>query len=317
MFKRSLTLILLSLASLAVFACDDHSNINAQNYSPCEELKCEQIVAGKSHICVKISGETSCKPTCLGTEEGANKAVCYSNESLPPESRPVFSSVDTCAKDDDGKLYSASVADKECNNGCNEDTGLCNEDKCSLSCINDGGDAQVCVKLSGQESCEDICHGEKVGLNDAVCYENGSLPPGAMNQFSVVTECAKDDLGTLYATDRKSTTCDNGCDNATGLCKTEPDPTCEQLQCESIAGDGIAHICATIDGKAVCKNGCLGTEEGINPARCFSNGSLPPDARKFYKFVDNCAYDDNGELYSVSPQMEECSNGCYEDGECK
>ena len=287
----------------------------------CEALNCDKIVGGKVHICAKISGQASCKEACLGTAEGTNPAVCYANGSLPPDSRPVYSSVDTCAKDDNGNLYSVNVVEQECQKGCDEDTGLCNKDnqdeKCSLSCINDGGEAQVCVKLSGVESCKDICRGDEEGTNTAVCYENESLPPNARDQFSVVTVCAKDELGTLYATNKQQTKCDYGCNNTSGECNKEPEPTCEDLNCGAIAGDGLAHFCATIDGKAICKNECIGTSEGENPAICFSNGSLPPDARTFYHFVDICAKDDNGKLYSDSTQMDECPNGCYDNGECK
>ena len=222
MFKRSITVGLFSFVCLAVFACEDGNHQN--NDSACEALKCDQIVGGKVHICAMISGQASCKEACLGTDEGTNQAVCYSNESLPPESRPVYSAVDNCAKDDNGKLYSVSIQQDECTNGCNAETGNCN---------------------------------------------------------------------------------------------TDPEHTCEELNCGAIAGDGITHICATIDSKVMCKNGCLGTIEGENPAICFSNGSLPPDSRKFYTFVDTCAKDDNGQLYSVSAQMTECLNGCYDNGECK
>ena len=319
MFKRSITIGLFSFICLAAFACEDDNDKHST--SGCNLLKCEQYIGGKNQICAVISGKGRCESACLGNAEGANQPVCYSNGSLPPDSRPVFSTVDTCAKDDNGKLYSVSVDEEQCQYGCDDATGLCNKDnpgkKCSLSCLNDGGEAQVCVKLSGTESCKAVCRGYKEGANAAGCYENESLPPEARDQYSVVTVCAKDDLGTLYATDKQETKCEYGCDKTSGECNKEPETTCEELNCEGAAGDGISHFCATIDGKAVCKNVCLGTLEGENPAVCFSNGSLPPDSRKFYRFVDTCEKDDNGQLYSVSPQKTECPNGCYDDGECK
>ena len=219
MNKRGLIISLLSALSLSLFACGSDSDND--NDSACKELKCDQIVGdGYSHVCAVISGKAECKNACLGKANGKNAAVCFSNHSLPPESRPVFSSVDTCAKDDNGVLYSVSVVDTKCDNGCNEETGLCNKSQvsCDLNCVVMDKREEACFVIDGTPTCKETCLADKEGENGPLCYMESGFAP-SYEPDSVIDTCKKDDNGKLYSTGtRIIDECNNGCNEETGLC---------------------------------------------------------------------------------------------------
>ena len=93
-----------------------------------EELKCdhdcETIGGGRGQKCMLVSGKPVCQTPCHGTKEGENEPFCYQNASTGPDS-PFYSVKDTCAKDDNGKLYVLTSAQKKCDFECSEETGLC------------------------------------------------------------------------------------------------------------------------------------------------------------------------------------------------
>ena len=251
---------------------------------------------------------------CHGNAEGVNKAVCFVNSSLPPDSQEYSSVVDTCAKDDKGQLYVASSSGDSCGkNGCDDATGLCKKAKasCDLDCRVMDKREEACFVINGTPTCKETCLADKEGKNDPVCYMEGGFMP-SYEPDSAVDECKKDDNGDLYSIGTEIVDeCNYGCDEATGLCK-EQDAECAELKCEQTVGDGKAHICVKIDGKAECRTNCLGTYEGENKAVCFENTSLAPENRTQYSVVDTCARDDDGKLYSKSANESMCRSGCDE-----
>ena len=78
---------------------------------------------------------------------------------------------------------------------------------------------------------------------------------------------------------------------------------------------GRLQDCFLISDKEVCKDVCLGKNEGVNAPACWRNASLGPDAT-YLSITDTCAKDELGNLYSVSYESENCPNGC-ESGNCQ
>ena len=176
---------------------------------------------------------------------------------------------------------------------------------CGLDCSkNVDGRAQVCVFLSGVESCKSKCFGDAEGSNEAVCYINDSTEVPVHK--SAVDTCAKDELGTLYSIDTTYETCVISCND--GVCENEPPGP---LTCEQTGNREVAAF--TINGSEVCKNKCLGTQEGENKV-CVQDSAGGTEK----SVVDTCAKDDKGALYSTNSDSTDCPNGCDETShECK
>ena len=276
--------------------------------------QCEPAPTGSpQNICVRVSGEETCKPACMGDKEGENKSCI-----TPPPGSDVFAVTDDCAKDDLGVLYSKiSVTGAKCDNGC--ENGECKPKsggtECSANCDMAGGSPKVCVRINGVDSCKDTCKGAEgatlvVGENGPFCFRYASLGPTAP-YLSMTNTCAEDDLGTLYATDTQSESCDiyeNGtCLN--GACMSMAD-ACRSLMCEALIG-GRGKTCVRIFGKVQCKDKCIGTEVGENEAKCVNN----PSTGGVMSVVDTCAKDDLDTLYSQSSETHTCTATC-KDGVC-
>ncbi|MBO4350163.1 MAG: hypothetical protein J6A01_04340 [Proteobacteria bacterium] len=296
--------------------CDEATGLCKKGEDPAtacneeDEKQCNPP-GGDPQVCTVISGKKGCKDICHGNAVGKNAAVCYVNGSLDPSVAPQYSIVSTCKKDDNGTLYSAQNTKNECPNGCDEATGLCKDAPvtCKKDCSLDGGDPRVCVVISGKESCATACFGKAEGKNDPVCYQNGSIGPQAP-YYSIIDTCKKDDIGTLYSDgNEERTKCDNGCDEKSGLCKSDkPVSDCE-ANCGSFVG-ARPKTCVVISGKEDCRDKCFGDKEGENAPICYKNGSTDPSVTPYYSLVDHCAKDDNGKLYSDSTDKSECSGDC-------
>ena len=172
---------------------------------------------------------------------------------------------------------------------------------CGLDCSKESdGRAQVCVFLSGAESCKPKCLGDAEGSNKAVCHTNHATAVPVVK--SAVDTCAKDELGTLYSIDTAYETCVTACDD--GVCDNAvPGPlTCEQTGSREVAA-------FVINGSEACKDKCLGTQEGVNKV-CVSDSSGAQTVEK--SAVDTCAKDDKGALYSTETKYDDCTNGCDE-----
>ena len=274
------------------------------------------IAGGRLQTCVRIDGEESCKDVCRGSKEvdaieGVNEPFCYRNTSLGPDAVDV-AMTDTCARDDLGTLYVVSSQPETCTNGC--EGGECQavpiQTGCSKSCQTAGGSPKVCVRIEGVDSCKDTCKGPEgatlvAGPNEPFCFRYASSGPTA-HYLSMATTCAEDDLGTLYAVDTQSQSCDTTEHGVClrGACMSMAE-ACTQLRCEGMIG-GRAKSCVSIFGQAQCKDQCIGTKEGENDASCINNASTG----NVMSIVDTCAKDDMDTLYSVSSVTNRCAASC-------
>ena len=283
------------------------------------EMDCSSIVGGRVHDCFVISGKASCEPTCFGDKEGANAPYCYINSSLGP-SATWQSTIDTCAKDDNGKIYSVNTQYNECKGSCED--GACKDEpvpqpqpECEMDCgAYAGGRTHDCYVVNGEASCRPKCFGDKKGENAPTCWINSSLGPNA-SWKQVVDTCEADDNGKVYSVDTVYNDCGGGtCEN--GECKDAPgpQPACE-MDCSSIVG-GRVHECFVISGKASCEPICFGDKAGENAPYCYINNSLGPSAT-WQSTVDSCAKDDNGKIYSVNTEYTECKNNKCSNGKCE
>ncbi len=316
--KRVLLATLL-LCSYAFLGCsDDNSSSKDKNDDSvlCESLHCDHEVGGYPKTCVVLNGKASCQQTCAGNKSGLNAAICWTNPSIDPLVAQPDSIVDTCALDDNGKLYSKSRQTQICSNGCDDATGTCMAQpvaQCPNDCKDSGGRDHVCTLIQGKSDCKPVCHGDIVGETAPFC---STMPGATLQSISVIDTCAADDLGTIYLADTQTTTCSAGCDNSVGICIIQEADPCEALHCDAYDG-GRQHVCAIVNGQASCKPKCMGTQAGENSPVCYENPSLPPEDRETLSIVDICALDDMGTLYSSDQQETVCENGCFiDDGLC-
>ena len=180
-----------------------------------ETLVCNSI-GGRPEVAVVIDGAAECRKTCLGAAVGQNP-VCWHNASAGPNAK-AQALVDTCAKDDNGVLYSQSSTESEaCDYGCADGECL-PELVCNPECVgNDGGRDTVCVLFNNAPTCKPRCLGNAEGVNPPVCDTNPSLP--SPKPFSVIDTCVKDVYNTLYLTEESRSECPASCNATTGMCE--------------------------------------------------------------------------------------------------
>ena len=333
MFIKKFLVSLFSLSCLCCACSDDsggnnnnNNNNNNNELDECKDLHCDQIVGGRAHDCFIVSGKASCKPSCLGKKEGNNDPVCWFHSSIDPQTWK--SVVDTCAKDDNGELYSTNSNETPCTGDCSESTGICelvvvDDDPCDEEArrICDGyagGPAHACFAINGEAQCKVPCHGDKEGRNEPYCYRNGSLPVSIVDSIQDV--CAKDDKGVLYVDTQVVNNCPVGCDN--GNCK--PVVNCENDE-ECLVDGGNDRICATLRNSVekACADACL-RQESAEPfvMACQLNSSIPDAKPK--SIFDYCVLDGGtpdgapARYYSVGREVyQECNEGCNEEtGRC-
>ena len=285
-------------------ACDNDSGKDSDD-AGCQELRCDEMVGAREQACFIVDGKAACKPKCFGDKEETNDRVCWKNPSI--QNAKWNSIEDICKKDDNGALYSSDSHSTECDAECDKgecvkgtETPNCEELKCDSMV---GGREHGCFIINGKASCEPKCFGEKENTNDRVCWKNPSIPDAKWNSIEDI--CKKDDSGKLYSTNSNDEQCDDSCEK--GVCVKEENPTCADLNCESMVG-GREHGCFTIDGKASCELTCFGDKEDVNEPVCWRNGSLPVSIMK--SITDTCAKDDDGKLYAASSKTDECPVGC-------
>ena len=200
MSKKVLLIAVLLLICGTLWACDsdDAHSVNPPEDKCENDGQCAEPDAGTRKACFRISGVKICKDECLGKNEGKNEPVCYLPSTFAPPPKPNYSVIDTCAKDDDGRLYVVDSISDHCPNYCDEATGLCNggdtpvttcSDQDNTNCNPPGSDPKVCTIISGQKGCSESCYGNAEGENAPVCYSNSSLDPSIAPQYSIVSTC--------------------------------------------------------------------------------------------------------------------------------
>ncbi|MBQ9818006.1 MAG: hypothetical protein IJM59_11170 [Proteobacteria bacterium] len=311
MNKRILLIGLLTIVGGSFSACQ---MAELRDYSECTyNVDCKRPPGMPQAGCFTVNGVSSCKDICHGSVAGDNAPVC----STPADSDGVsYSAIESCAADDNGKLYLVSTNEYACKDGCNKATGKCREFVDPNATCEDlhcesyaGGRPHVCVSVSGYKSCEPECFGKKTGKNAPVCYVNGSLPPEYQLPHSEVDTCALDDNGTLYSVSTKSDECKNGCDRSTGLCKNKDNT---EVECkndkECIIDDYVLDTgCFLINGKSVCKDACRSKSKGRSAPMCFDFWT---DPEHMYTGIETCAADDNGKLYLIDLELDICPDEC-------
>ena len=192
------------------YGCDKGE---CKNVGPGPELQCNSV-GGRSETAFTINGTAVCKAACLGKSEGENKA-CWRNAPLG-SSAIDNAVVDTCAKDDNGNLYSVEARYTECSDGC--DKGECKKvgPGPELQCNSVGGRPEAAFTINGTAVCKTTCLGDAVGANK-VCWRNDSL--SNPSDQATVDICAKDDKGNLYSVEANYTDCLDGCEK--GYCKVD------------------------------------------------------------------------------------------------
>ena len=307
---------LMSVAlSWMICGCDDGKGDDGKGNEEFEACTSDVDCAWPDYLldrgCFVIDGKSVCKDAC--NSKGNHEPVCYYYWS-DPQPFPMHSGVETCVADDNGKLYMTDIQMDNCQYGCDEETGLCKEEKPDLHCCYDmplGDRTYICVSVSGQESCEFTCLVDSAGKHDPMCYSYVYAP-----YMSVVEECALDDYGQLYSVHTQDHSCDNGCNFATGLCNDEdPEKECtEDVEC-AWPDYFLERGCFVIKGKSVCQDAC--TSKGNHEAVCYWFWD-DPEPYPMHSAVETCVADDNGKLYMTGVNMDNCDYGCDEGtGLCK
>ena len=186
---------------------------------------------GRDYRCFTLSdGSKGCAPKCIAPEGGAPYAyACLTDAGTNKQS----SIIDYCREDfstGSQGIYSVLIESKECEHGCNEETGQCEsilpdvDQTCAtMNCEKDGGRPSACFTIDGKARCANTCLGDKEEEH-TVCWASGSLGPNATPD-SVTETCAKDDNDKLYVVgESTSTPCTNGCNVDTGQCNEASEP---------------------------------------------------------------------------------------------